>query len=70
MAVTNANLGDNQKIVLWADGTWCWLDDFRPADYTHMSDDYEIIDMGDMPSVDRIGREMPHLHHEIVSDLT
>lgn len=29
------------KVVVWPDGTWC--DEEELHEYTHMSDDYEIV---------------------------
>ncbi|WP_288806379.1 hypothetical protein [uncultured Novosphingobium sp.] len=51
-AAANDNAGI--KLMLWPDGTWCWHDDYRPADYAHMSGDFEIIDMEGMPAVQRL----------------
>lgn len=70
MSAAIANPSAGQKLILWPDGTWCWYDDFRPADYTHMSDDYEIIDLSDGPSVQRIALDNPALHQEITDELT
>lgn len=53
------------KLVLWPDGTWCWHDDYRASDYTHMSDDFEIVDMADMPAVARLAAEHPAVRGEI-----
>ena len=34
---------DTVEIVVWADNTWEYLEDFDPSDYSQMSDDYTII---------------------------
>lgn len=57
------------KLMLWPDGTWCWHDDYRPADYAHMSGDFEIIDMGDIPAVQRFAAEHRVPPAEIGDDL-
>jgi len=31
----------DMEICVWADGTWCWLDEVN--EMTHMSDDYVIL---------------------------
>jgi hypothetical protein len=58
------------NLVLWPDGTWCWQDDFRAEDYAWVSDDYEVIDMADMPAVQRIAIEHPGLVEEILRDFS
>jgi hypothetical protein len=66
-AAPNANEGI--KLVLWPDGTWCWHDDFREEDWTFMSDDYEVIDLGDMPRVERFAREDAQLCADVLEEL-
>ncbi|MGF7156213.1 hypothetical protein [Novosphingobium gossypii] len=66
-ATPNANKGI--KLVLWPDGTWCWRDDFDPAEYAFMSDDYEVIDMGDMPRVERLACEDAQLCADVLKEL-
>ena len=34
---------DTVDIIVWADNTWEYLEDFDQSDYSHMSDDYTII---------------------------
>lgn len=70
MVKANTDPSAAQKLILWPDGTWCWHDDFKPADYTHMSDDYETIDLSDGPSVQRLAIENPDIHHEIEDELS
>lgn len=31
-----------EDIMLWPDGTWCYRDEV--AEFTHMSDDYEVVE--------------------------
>ncbi|ALR22836.1 hypothetical protein [Sphingobium baderi] len=66
-AAPNPNAG--HEIVLWPDGTWCWHDEFDPAEWSHMSDDYEVIDMGDMPRVERLAREDAQLCADVLEEL-
>lgn len=66
-AAPNANEGI--KLVLWPDGTWCWQDEYCPADYTFMSDDFEIIDIDDMPRVERLSRDHAQLCADILNEL-
>ncbi|KPH66979.1 MULTISPECIES: hypothetical protein [unclassified Novosphingobium] len=53
--------GDNDgtKLLLWPDGTWCWHEDYRPCDYTHVSDEFEVIDLSGMPAVKRTAGNFP-----------
>ena len=57
------------KIMVWPDGTWCWQDEYCPADYASMSDDFEIIDMDDMPRVERLARDPAPLCDDILNEL-
>lgn len=66
-AAPNPNAG--HEIVLWPDGTWCWHDEFDPAEWSFMSDDYEVIDMGDMPRVERLAREDAQLCADVLEEL-
>ncbi len=34
------------QIYVWADGTWCDPEDTDASDYAHMSDDYDVINVG------------------------
>ena len=34
------------KVIVWPDGTWCDEEDLH--EYTHMSDDYEIVYLTDL----------------------
>lgn len=67
IADPNPNAG--HEIVLWPDGTWCWNDEFDPAEWSFMSDDYEVIDMGDMPRVERLAREDAQLCADVLEEL-
>ncbi|EQB10233.1 hypothetical protein GR702_21105 [Novosphingobium sp. FGD1] len=67
IAAPNPNAG--HEIVLWPDGTWCWNDEFDPAEWSFMSDDYEVIDMGDMPRVERLTREDAQLCADVLEEL-
>lgn len=67
IADPNPNAG--HEIVLWPDGTWCWNDEFDPAEWSFMSDDYEVIDMGDMPRVERLAREDAQLCAGVLEEL-
>lgn len=66
-AAPNPNAG--HEIVLWPDGTWCWHDEFDPAEWSFMSDDYEVIDMGDMPRVERLAREDAQVCADVLEEL-
>jgi|GEM_PF-3394043 len=46
-------------LMIWPDGTWCWGDEYDPADFAHMSDDYEIADMAELPQAQRVVRDWP-----------
>lgn len=35
-------MGGGVDIYLWPDGTWVLVEEFSPADYSHMSDDFEL----------------------------
>lgn len=35
---------DIDDVVVWPDGTWATLSEVRAGDYSHMSDDYEIVE--------------------------
>ncbi|MFC0685281.1 hypothetical protein AB3M93_18530 [Novosphingobium panipatense] len=67
IAAPNPNAG--HEIVLWPDGTWCRNDEFDPAEWSFMSDDYEVIDMGDMPRVERLTREDAQLCADVLEEL-
>ena len=30
-------------VIRWPDGTWCYRGELNWADYSHMSDDYEVL---------------------------
>lgn len=34
----------SEDVILWPDGTWCYRHDLE--DYSHMSDDYEVVPYG------------------------
>lgn len=53
------------KLVLWPNGTWFWEDDYSERDYAHMSGDFEVIDMADMPAVKRIAGEFPAVFEDV-----
>ncbi|KPH63565.1 hypothetical protein ADT71_13055 [Novosphingobium sp. ST904] len=46
-------------LMIWPDGTYCRGDEYDPADFAHMSDDYEIADMADLPQAQRVVRDWP-----------
>ncbi|WP_156029188.1 hypothetical protein [Sphingobium sp. DC-2] len=56
-------------LMIWPDGTWCWGDEYDPADYAHMSDDFEVADMDDLPQSQRVVRDWPDVATEIADHI-
>lgn len=34
---------DDEDIFLWPDGTWCYREEFVSGEFSHVSDDYRVI---------------------------
>lgn len=56
-------------LMIWPDGTYCWGDEYDPADFAHMSDDYEIADMAELPQAQRVVRDWPDVAAEIADHI-
>ena len=47
----------SDDIVVWPDGTWAALEEVRNGEFTHMSDDYEIVRLDDVGRLKALGLE-------------
>ena len=57
---------DPMMVRIWPDNTWVLFEDYRDSDWSHMSDDYQDVDLNDFAAFQKLPQ---HLQSELLTDI-